>query len=484
MSDTLKKKATSAFLWDFLGLVANQGTTFIVSIFLARLLDPKDFGVLGMMTILVSTFQSLTYLGFGESIIQKKESTELQLSTMFYLNILIGIVLCSITFFFSETIAGFYAESQIILPLKALSLCFIFLSVNLIQKALLTKKLAFKSITKASIYSGIISGIVGIVLAFSGYGLWSLVVKTILNMFLNSVLIWWYSNWKPKLLFSLNSIKEHWAFGKNMYLSTIIYTIFNQIDGFFIAKMAGSLQLGLYFRAKSLNQLLVKYSSESLGKIMLPVFSTVQDDKVRLKEIMSKTLHVTSFFVFGLVAYLYLEGEDIIVLLFGVKWLSTITFFNIMIFYSYSYPINHIFGNLIQSIGESAAYLRLEIIKKSMVLIAILIGVYYGIFAFLWSMFFITILQMWINMLYVQIKLKFEMKHYVVLIFKYLIISCLPIFLLFYLKEYLHWRRIHECLLFTFLFVFLYLSLSRLFKSEGLIFIKNLINERFIRKKV
>lgn len=468
----IKEKGLNAFFWDFSGLLANHGTTLIISIFLARILDPKDFGLLGMVTIFISMAQSLTYFGFGESLIQKKESTQEQISTMFYINVAAGIVLAAALFFSAPLIAWKFEEPQLIDMCRVLSVCFVLLSFNLIQNALLAKELNFKAITKSNIYSSILSGIIGIVLAFNGFGIWSLVIKTILNFFFTTIFIWYFSKWVPKPVFKLSSIKDHWNYGYKMYLSSIMHTIFGQLDSFFIGDFMGATQLGFYYRAKSLNQLLVKYSSESLTKVLLPVFSQVQDDRAKVVEIAQKTLHASSFVTFGIMGLLYVEGDNLIVLLFGKSWLFSVEYFRIMIFYAYAFPVSAVLGNIIQGLGNSGRFLTLEFIKKMLTLIALGVGIYGGVSAFLWSTVVISFIGVLFSLFYVEKQIEVSMFVFLKILMLYFVLSALGTAFFVYFEQYFELRRIHSFLLFSPLFLLFYVGINAMLRTEGYLIIK------------
>lgn len=469
----IKRLGLKAFAWDFSGMLVNQGTTFIISVFLARLLDPKDFGLIGMVTVFISMAQSLSYFGFGEAIIQKKESTHEQISTMFYINLLAGVALGSLLFFFAPFIARFYEQPALADMSRVLSLSFILISLNLIQKSQLSRELKLAFITKTNIYSSLISGIVGIVLAFNGFGVWSLVYKTLLGHLLQTIFIWKFSSWRPLLVFNLRSISEHWNYGYKMYLSGIIYTVSNQLDVLVIGKLLGARELGFFYRAKSFNQLIIRYSSESLTRVLLPLFSKIQDNREQISDIAQKSMHSLNYLTFAIMGFFFLTAEDLIYLLFGEKWLPAVYLFQIMIFYAYAYPVTAILGNIIQGLGNSAAFLKIQFIKRFMGVLALIFGFYYGIEGYLWSMVGVSFLGIMLDLYFVSKEIEIKIVAYLGIIFRYAAVSSLATAITYWCIRYLHWHLLH-LIAGGFIFFALYLFVNWLSKSKGQLFIFNL----------
>jgi len=273
--DELKSKGTKAFIWDFFGKMAKQGMGFIVTIFLARLLEPSDFGLIAMVMVIVGIADVFSDIGLGGALIQRRRVLPVHYSSVFYLNISVGVLLALILFFSAEQVAAFYENEQLIPLAKVISLTFVLNAFSSVQVTKLRKELNFALITKVSFLSSFFSGIIGISLAFYGAGVWSLVAQSLSVGFIFNIFIWYASDWKPSFLFSFKALKQLWGFGFHMFLVGVLNAVFSRLDYIVIGKLFTPTALGFYQRAKSLNMMLVQYSSGSLMTVMFPVLSKV-----------------------------------------------------------------------------------------------------------------------------------------------------------------------------------------------------------------
>lgn len=480
--DDLIQKGSKAFTWDFVGNLINQGSSFIISIFLARLLTPADFGLLGMAVVFIGFSEAFIDFGFSNALIQKKNTTAEQFSTVFYLNLSIGALLTTIMFFSSGFIAEFYKNSKLINIVQVLSVLFIISSFNLVQKAQLTRKLRFDILTKTDIVSSAISGTVGVIMAFAGFGVWSLVSKNILGALLRVIIIWNYSDWRPQRYFNLRSIKEHANYGYKMFLSGFLNNIYSKVDVLIIGKFFSATSLGLYYRAQSFHQLIVRYTSSSLSKVLFPVYSEIQNDVVRVKEITSKLLNLLSFIIFGLTGLIYLCGEDLIVLLFGSKWIPAVPYFKILILCAFSYPVSSVLVTVISGLGNSRAFLKAEIVKKILLTVGIPVGFYFGIEGYLYALVCIGFLGTSVNMWYVKKQIKYTLREQYKDVFIYLIpASLISITVYFFLNSFQQYHLVH-LVLSTILFSFGYLLLNYLIKANGLRLFYKLFRRYFLKR--
>lgn len=255
---TLKQKTVSGLLWSFIDNFSNLGIQFIIGIILARILSPKEFGLIGMLTIFIAVSQSFINSGFSQALIRKKDPSQADYSTVFYFNIIIGIVCFLILFFCAGLISRFFKEPQLKLLVQVLGLSLIINSFTIIQQTILTRKIDFKLQAKISIISSVVSGIVGLGMAFAGYGVWSLVIKTITMYSITSIFLWLWNGWKPVLVFSIQSFKELFSFGSNLLVSGLIDTIYRNVYYLVIGKYFSAQELGYYTCADQFNTLPLK----------------------------------------------------------------------------------------------------------------------------------------------------------------------------------------------------------------------------------
>lgn len=473
---SLQKKSLLAFSWDFSGKIANHGITFIISVILVRILEPSDFGIIAMANVFTALSLTFVDFGFASGLIQKKNPTDLQYSTIFYINIVVGLLLTSILFFGAQYIAQFYANPKVGDVLQVLSFSFIITSFNIVHIAKFSKSLNLKVLTKANIYGAFISGSIGIYLAYLGFGVWSLVVKFLIDGICKTIYIWYKSKWYPKKMFNIYSVRDIWSFSNKIFLSGIIDTIFKQLDTLIIGKLYLSQELGYYHRAKSLNSLIVKYSSDSLNRVLFPVVSYLQDDLNNLRVIFKKTLSLISYSAFFLIGLFYLISDDLIVVLFSSKWIPSIILFKILLMRGYSVPLNSLFVNIIKGRGNSKLFLKLEILKKILYALAIIIGFQFGIIGFLYALVIMAVFGTLLNMAGVSSEIQFEVKNQVVVIIPHILIAFISSMFIIYIFSNFNFNPIINLIVYSIGYVLLFLLISVVFRVEAF----NLIKKKLI----
>ena len=407
--DNLKSKGAKAFIWDFFGKMATHGMGFIVSIFLARLLEPSDFGLIAMVMVIIGMTSVFIDVGLGGALIQRRRVRPVHYFSVFYFNIFVGLLLTLLTYFSAPWISEFYNNEQLLPLAQVMSLLFIISSLGSVQGIRLRKELNYALLTKISLISSLISGVLGVSLAFLGAGVWSLVAQALIGGIVTNILIWRASNWVPSLMFSWKALTQLWGFGFRMFLSGMLDKIFIRLDFLIIGKLFFPATLGYFQRAKSLRSMAVQYSSGSLMTVLFPVLSKIQNDLPRFQNTIIKSLGIILFVIFLLLGALYLISEELIVLLFSDKWLPSVEFFNILVLSGFSYPISALLVNVLSSRGNSKAFLRLEIYKKMIATINFFVLYYWGINAYLYGLLVTSVLGVSLNILFAsrEIKLPF-----------------------------------------------------------------------------
>jgi len=407
--DNLKEKAKIAFIWDFSGKIAKSGMGFIVSIFLARLLEPSDFGLIAMVMVLIGIAQIFTDIGLGGALIQRRRVLPIHYTSVFYFNIFIASILTAITYFSASAIADFYNNDELIPLAEVMSFSFIIAALSSLQSIKLRKELNYGLLTRMNLISAFISGVVGVSLAFYGAGVWSLVVQNLLQGIIYNVLIWNSAHWKPSLQFSFKALFQLWGFGFRMFLTGLVDKVFTQLDYLVIGKLFDAASLGFYQRAKSLNLFVIRYSSESLMSILFPVLSKVQNNLFRFQQIVIKGYGVINFVTFLLLGGLYLVSEELIVLLFGVKWMPSVRFFEILILSGFTRPIGALLMNILMSRGKSKTILRMAIYKVLIAAVNFVVLYLWGIDAFLYGLIIVGLWDLFLNIFFAsrEIKLSF-----------------------------------------------------------------------------
>jgi O-antigen/teichoic acid export membrane protein len=396
-TDNIKQKTISGLFWSFSDNIANQIVHFIVGIILARLLSPSEFGLIGMVTIFIAVSQSFIDSGFQQALIRKKNADNNDFSTVFYYNLSIGFILYIILFFSARGISNFYNEPQLTNIIKVFGLIIMVESFALIQRVRLIKALNFKLQTKISVICSVSSGIVGIYMAYSGFGVWSLVWRTLINQFLQAISLWIFNKWIPSLKFSARSLKEMFPFGSRLLVSGLIDTIYENIYLLIIGKYFSAADLGYYTRADQFTKLPSSNITSTIQKVSYPVLSKIQDEQVKLKKGYRQMIKSTMFISFTAMMIMAAIAKPMILTLIGEKWLPSVIFLQLLCFAGMLYPLHAMNLNMLVVKGRSDLFLRLEIIKKILAIPVIIIGILFSIKAMIIGMIFNSFLAYYIN---------------------------------------------------------------------------------------
>ncbi len=463
------QKSVNAFAWDFSGKLANNVVMFIISIFMARLLTPADFGLIGMVMAFITLSQGFVDVGLTGAIVQIKENSEEQISTIFYINIALGIILTLLMYNVAPYISMYYKTEELIPITKALSILFLLNSLKVTQNALLIKNLSFKALAKAQFIASLFSGVLAVVLAYLGYGVWSMVFRTLLLYVMITLLTWKISDWRPKKLFNIHSIKSHWRYGNKLLIVGIIDQIYEKIDVLLIGRVFGEARLGLYYRAKSLNDLIIRITSSSFSIVLFPIFSQIQDDKIFIVKTLIKSLTILSFVIFPIIGVVYLLADEIILLLYGAKWISSAPYLKIIVFSSSAIPLFYVLINLLKGIGDSKSILILTLVNKTLLSVSLILAFHYaGIYGFLWGVVISSYLNMLSTMYYVKKDLGVEIKSMVTPIIGYFLIASFVVVIYLAICNIINVSGLIYISITLIYFPIAYLSLNKIFNTKGL----------------
>ena len=390
---SLKQKTVSGLAWSFIENFSKQGIVFLVGIILARLLTPQEFGLIGMITVFISISEGFVDSGFGQALVRKKHCTVADYSTVFYYNFITGIILYIVLFFTAGNIASFFNEPKLKILLQVLGLGLIIKSVTLIHTIILMKNINFKLQTKVTVVASVASGIIAIYMAYKGYGVWSLVTKTLSMNAFASILLWFWNNWNPSLVFSKQSFKELFGFGSKLMLSGLLDRVYKNIFPLVIGKYYSAAELGYFSRADQFKNLASNNIMGIIQRVSFPVLASIQDDVPRMKSVYQKliksTMLITFFFMFAMAAV----AKPMIITLIGEKWLPSVTYLQLLCFVGIFFPLQAINQNMLKVQGLSNKILILEVIKKILVVPVILLGVFYGIHVMIISMIFYSMVS-------------------------------------------------------------------------------------------
>ena len=366
-------------------------------IIMARILTPADYGLVGMLAIFIAVSQSLVDSGFSQALIRKQDRSEIDNSTVFYFNIGIGIILYLALFFSAPLIARFYDEPILVPITRAIGLSVVFNSLAVVQRALLTVRLDFKTQAKASFIGAIVSGTIGISLAYTGFGVWAIVWQQLSNLAIVTVLLWIFSHWKPIWAYSWTSFKELFNFGSKLLASGLLNTIFNNLYLIVIGKFFKASDLGYYTRAHQFTDFASSNITGIFQRVTYPVLATIQNDDERLANVYRRLLKTSAFIIFPLMMGLAAVAKPMVLSFLNQEWLFSAVIIQVLCFAQMWYPVHSINLNLLQVKGRSDLFLKLEIIKKIITTLTLCITLPMGLIPMCWGMLFNSLIALGIN---------------------------------------------------------------------------------------
>jgi O-antigen/teichoic acid export membrane protein len=484
MSNSLKAQGKAAFFWDFIGKLATQGTSFIVLIFLARILEPSDFGIVAIIMIIFGIATVFSDIGLSGALIQRKRVTSIHYTSVFYFNISVALLLTLITFFSAKSIANFYQIDKLIPLIEVTSISFILNAINTVHITKFKRELNYKILTKISYIASLISGIIGIYFAYMGAGVWSLIAQLLTLNIVTSILIWKNSTWRPRYMFSLKALLQLWAFGFRMFLVNLLDVIYKKMDYIIIAKLFPIATLGFFERAKSLNVMAIQYSSGSLMAVLFPILSKVQSDLARFQKIIIKTFGIISFIVFIIFCNMYLVSEELIVILFSDKWLPSANYLSLLVLSGFAYPLNALLVNVLSSRGNSKAFLRMAIYKKTVAFLNLAIAFQFGIEGFLYGLILVSFINTAITIFMAARESQIAISTFYQLIIPQMIIAIISVILTLQIVNLMVLPLVVFLITKIVIFSTTYIALNWLFKTKSFeYFMEELIEHKENRQK-
>ena len=391
------KVIVNNFLWKLLERFGAQGVTFLVSIILARLLDPSAYGTIALVTVIIAVLSVFIDSGLGNALVQKKDTDELDFSTVFYFNILVCLILYALLFIFAPNVAKFYNNTKLVPIVRVLGLTLIISGFKNIQNAYVSRNLIFKKYFYSTLGGTIVSATIGIWMAYKGYGVWALVVQNITNNFVDTVVLWFTVEWRPKFQFSFSRLKTLFSYGWKLLASSLLETIWKQLSQLIIGKKYTSSDLAYYNKGNNFPEVTTVSILGSIDSVLFPAMSKEQDNVLNVKDITRKSIKIGSYMLWPMMVGLAVCSDNIISLLLTDKWLPSVPYLRIFCITYAFYPIHTSNLNAIKALGRSDVFLKLEIIKKIIGLIIILISMKYGVYVMALSTLLSSIISQIIN---------------------------------------------------------------------------------------
>lgn len=422
--------------WDYAGNLSGQIVSFVISVILARLLGPEEFGIVAIAMVIISIATIFSTLGFGASIINSSELDDQALNSIFFINVALGVILMALCFLTAPYVALLYKNENLEPVLQVLSVTFLFSTLQSVQKSLLNRDMRFKELAIRDVVPSVIGGVTGVVMAYQGFNIWSLVSQTLVTNLSSTILLWNISKWRPQLSFSLKAIKPFWAYSNKLFLSSVLNAVYSRFDVLLFGKLYSLSVIGNFNRARSFNQLIVRNSSESIMRVLFPYFSKLKGNVDEMRASTIKALHVISCLAFGMIAIFASCGNDLILFLYSEKWVDAIPIFYWLILASFAYPISALLVNVIRGNGNSRLFLKVEIVKKIIVTIPFVFGWKFGIVAYAQALLGAYIVNVVLNMLAVRMEIKLQLGLQLRIVTGYAIGSVMALVFIRYLNNY------------------------------------------------
>jgi O-antigen/teichoic acid export membrane protein len=396
----LKSQTIRGAFWTFTDILLNKGSYFFATIILAKILGPKEFGILGMITLFITLGNVLIDGGMSTSLIRKTEVTQIDYDTIFVSSIIMSVFIYLIFYLIAPFVANFYNEPLLINVLRYYSIGIVINSLRIIHLIKLTKEMDFKKITLLNLPGNIISIILAIWMSYSNYGIWSLVVLFLSNQIISTFLFWSFIKWAPTWRFDFSNFKYHFKFGYKLILSSQLNAFFDNLYNIIIGKFYDIKLLGYYERSYTFNSYPVSVLSGLIQKVSLPSLSLIKEDTFRLQNAYKNIMQVAFLISTSGLAFSSLFAQEIIYILLGEKWLPMVPIFQILSISFIFYPIHSLNINILSVFGRSDLFLKLEIIKKISFFIVILVSFKFGINGLIWSNVFNSFFALIINTYY------------------------------------------------------------------------------------
>lgn len=405
----VKNLRESAFLgvaWSAVDQFGQQGFRFVIGLVLARLLAPDQFGLLAMLTVFIVIATAITDAGFSQAVVQRKNVSQLDLSTVFFFNVLLGALMALLLYWIAPFIAAFYRNGQLTDLLRFLAVAVFLTSLGQVHRSQLNRELLFRRMALATIPAAILSGGIAVVLAFYGWGVWALAMQMLISSGLQSLFLWFASGWRPSAQFSSESLIAMFPFGSRVALMNVINSIFTNIYVLFIGKFFLVTDVGYYQRAESFQRMAAQNLNIIVARVMFPLFASIQDETERLRKVFLRSFGLLCLIFFPLMAILAAVAGPLILTLIGEKWLPSVTYLQLLCLVGALYPLQSLNVNVLKALGHAKKLLKIALVKRSLTLGMLCLTFRFGITAMILGQIFSALVSLWINAYYTRIYLE------------------------------------------------------------------------------
>lgn len=477
-----KSNIISSLFWKLMERGGTQGIQFFVSIVLARLLTPEEYGIIAIVMVFILLANVFVESGFNTALIQKKDSDEVDFSSVLYLSLGVATILYGIIFITAPCIANFYNEPILIQVIRVLAITLFIGAFNSIQNAFVARNMLFKKLFASSLGAVTISGIVGVIAAYSGLGVWALVLQQLTSQLAVALILWFTVKWRPHLTFSIKRVKSLFSYGSKLLASGLLDTLYRNLRTIIIGRMYTPAMLGYYNRGEQFPQIIVSNINGSIQSVMLPALSAHQDDRKRVKEMMRRAIISSSFLIFPMMVGMAVVAEPLVKIVLTDKWLPAVPFLQIACFNFALWPIHTANLQAINAMGRSDVFLKLEIIKKIIGLIILGISLPFGVYAIAFGGVFSGIIASFINAYPNKELLNYSYKEQCLDVMPSLLISIIMggMIYLFNFVDLLTWQIL---IIQTLSGIGIYILLAKIFKIESFTYLVETMKQLMKSKK-
>lgn len=484
MADKINQKAViSNFIWRFFERCGSQVVSLIVSIVLARLIAPAAYGTIALVTVFITILQAFVDSGMGNALIQKKNADDLDFSTVFYFNIVLCFFLYLIIFLAAPLIALFYQKPELVSIVRVLSLTVVISGVRNVQQAYVSRTMQFKRFFFATLGGTLAGAIVGIAMAYFGYGVWALVAQQILNTSIGTGILWLTVKWRPNLIFSFERLKGLFSYGWKLLAAALINRVYNELRSLIIGKMYSSADLAYYNRGNQFPNVIVTNINTSIDSVLLPTMSAEQEHSERVRAMTRRAIKTSTYIMMPIMMGLAVCAEPVVRLLLTETWLPCVPYLRIFCFTYALYPIHTANLNAINAMGRSDMFLKLEIIKKIVGLIALFSTMWFGVMWMAYSLLFTSVISSIINAFPNRVLLNYSYLDQIRDMLPQIVLSGI-MGAIVYSIVFFRTNDVLTLFLQVILGAIIYISGSVLFKLESFEYILNMIQPILKRKKL
>lgn len=477
-----KETTVKGTIWSMVERFSTMGIQLLCTLVIAQFLPPSLFGIISMMSIFLSFSMVMAEGGFGQAIIREKNVSQIDTSSIFYFNIILGVIIYFISFFSAPLIADFYRQPQLILLVRVSFIAIIINSFTIVQEAQLYKSVNFALVSKVSLISVLLSGILGIIIAVLQKDVWSLIIQSISYAVIRTFLYWYLNDWRPKAVYSWQSVKKYLSFSINLLISRMIASLADNAANLFIGRAYSSTELGNYTVPDKLQRSVAGTISFAIHRVSYPIMATFQDDKKKLKEYSQKVVNTAFFIISPIMIFFMIESKQFFSIILSPQWAESAIYFKYMCIIGALFCFADINMDILLVKGKSRLVLILEIVRKSVLVVSLLIGINYSIHILLFVLvtynIFNTILVSYYSGKEISCSLFQQFKN----ILPILLILCISGITTFFVSNVIA-NNIENLFCSFIVFFIMFIGLSKLFKLSTFFFIQSLIIQTLNKKK-